>query len=111
MARGPEVDAVRPVLQDRHAVGDHVVEQAGKVPLELLGAARHQQVHMPALGHRGPVRRAVGQFVALVDGHPLADVRQHPGGAQAPEAGADDDRVFITPPHRVHSTRYLPATA
>ena len=109
MARGPEVDAVRPVLQDRHAVGDHVFEQAGELALEFLGAARHQQVHMPALRHCRPVCRAVRQRVALVDGHPVTDVGEHPGCAQAPEAGADDDCVFITPPHRVHSTRYIPS--
>ena len=100
MACGAEVDAVRPVLQDRHTVGHHVIEQAGEKALEFLGAARHQQVHMPALRHGGAVRRAVRQFVALVDGHPLADIRQHPGRAQPPEAGPDDDRVFVTPPHR-----------
>ena len=72
MARGAEVDAVGPVLQDRHAVGHHVVEQAGKKTLEFLGAARHQQMHMPALRDGRPVRRAVGQFVALVDRHALA---------------------------------------
>ena len=79
VAGGAEMDAVGPVLQYRHAVGDHAVEQAGKKPFELLGAARHQQVHMFALGHRGAVRRAVRHVVALVDGHAFAHVRQHPG--------------------------------
>ena len=81
-----EVNAVRPVLQDRHPGGDHVVEQTGKVRVELLRAAGHQQVDMPALGHGGPVRRSVGQFVALVDRDPVVEVRQHPRGAQAGDA-------------------------
>ena len=108
VARGAEVDAVRPVLQNRHARGDHVVEQTGKVRVELLRAAGHQQMDVPVLGHRGPVRRSVGQFVALVDRDPLIEVRQDAGGAQARDAGPDDDRVFSRPPHRVHSTRYIP---
>ncbi|NVN52707.1 hypothetical protein HLY00_4416 [Mycolicibacterium hippocampi] len=91
-----EGDAVGPVLQNRHTRGDHVVEQSGKETFELLGAARHQQVHMPALWNRGAIRRHVGQFVALVDRDPVVEIRQHPGSAQPREAGTDHDRVFIT---------------
>ncbi|BBZ18182.1 hypothetical protein MGAD_25170 [Mycolicibacterium gadium] len=65
---------------------------------------------MPALRDGRPVGRAVGQFVALVDRHALADVGEHPGSAQASQAGPDDGYVFITPPHWVDSTRYIPET-
>ena len=63
---------------------------------------------MPALRDGGPVRRAVWQFVAFVDRHAVADIGEDPGGAQPPEAGSDDGRVFITPPHWVgqYSVRF-----
>ena len=99
VARGAEVDAVRPVLQDRDARGDHVVEQPRKLRVEFLGAASHQQMHVPALRHRGAVGRLRGQLVAFVHRDPVVEVRQHARGAHAGDARPDDDRVFPSPPH------------
>ena len=39
--------------------------------VEFLGAARHQQMDMPALRHRRPVCRLGGQLVALVHRDPV----------------------------------------
>ena len=44
VARSAEVDAVRPVLQHRHARGHHVLQQARKQAVELHCPAGHQQV-------------------------------------------------------------------
>jgi hypothetical protein len=75
---GSEVNAVGAVLQYRHAIGDHVVEQTRKVRVELGGAARHQQVDVTTLRHGGPVGRAVGKLVALIHRHPVVEIRKHP---------------------------------
>ena len=99
MTGGAEVDAVRPILQNRHTRGDHVVEQTGEMRVELLRAARHQQMHVPALRHRRTVGRTVGQFVAFEHGDPVVEVRQHPRGAHARDARPDYDRVSAAPPH------------
>ena len=79
-----EVNAVGPILQNRYPGGHHVVEQSREMLVELLGTARHQQVHVPALRHRGPVGWAVGQLVAFVDRHPVIEVRQAPAPRTGP---------------------------
>ncbi len=75
MARGAQINAVRPVLQHGHARGHHVLQQAGKQALELHCAAGHQHVQMLVLRDCRPVRRCARQFVALVDGHPGIGIR------------------------------------
>ena len=104
VAGGAEVDAVRPVLQNRNARGDHVVEQTREVRVELLGAARHQQVDVPALRHRRAVGRTVGKVVAFEHRDPVVEIRQHPRGAHARDARPDDHRMFASPPHCRDST-------
>ena len=76
-----EVDAVRPVFQDRHARGHHVLEQARKQALELLCSAGHEQVQMPVLWDRRTVCRCARQLVALVHRDLGIKVRKHPRGA------------------------------
>ena len=83
----PEMDAVRPVLQDRHPVGHHVGQQPGKQRLQLLGAARHQQVHVAVLRRGGAAGRFGGQFVTLEHRHLVSELRQHLGGTQPADAG------------------------
>ena len=94
-----EVNAVRAVLQDRHACGHHVVEETGELRVEFLGTARHQEMDVPALRYRRAVGRLGGQVVAFVHGDPVVEVRQHPRGTQPRDAGPDDDSVLPFPPH------------
>ena len=74
VARGTEVDAVRPVLQNRYAGSDHVVEQTGEQRAEFLGAAGHQNMHMLALRDRRPIHRSIRQVVTLEHRHPVEEV-------------------------------------
>jgi hypothetical protein len=113
-----EVDRARLIFQNRHARRDHVVEQSGKQCAELLRAARHQDVHVPALRHRRAVRGPLRQGVAIEQRHLVIEIRQHPARAQARDAGADDDRMFPSPHHGarlcratiVHGARLCRAT-
>lgn len=96
VAGGAEVDAVRPVLQLRDPPGgDHVVEKAGIQRLELVGAPRHQDVHVAVLRHRATVGRFGGQGVSFVDGHPVVVVGEDAGSAESCDAGPDDDGMVM----------------
>lgn len=66
MAGGAEMNAIGPVLQNRHTRSHHVVEQAGEQRLELLRAARHQKVYVATLRNRGAVHR-FGRQIDHVD--------------------------------------------
>ena len=71
----------------------------GKCVSSSCGAARHQQVHVPALRHRRAVGRTVGQVVAFVHRDPVVEVGEHPRGAHARDACPDDYSVLSAPPH------------
>ena len=109
--------SVRPVLQNRHARRDHVVEQAGEQRART--PARREPSACARAGPAVPRRgcRVLGQFVALEQRDLVIEFRQHPAGAQAGDAGADDDRViprgsmvFSRYPPFPQSTRYCPVS-
>ena len=104
----PEMNAIRAVLQNRHTSGHHVVEQTGELSLELPCAARHQQVHMPALGDRCPIGRSGRQIVAFENRHAIVEIRQHPCRAETADTRANNYRVFQICPLWPDSTRYIP---
>ncbi len=76
--------------------GDHVIEKAGIQRLELVGAPRHQDVHVAVLGgYRAAVGRFGGQGVTFIDRHPVVVVGEDAGSAKSCDAGPDDDGMLI----------------
>ncbi len=74
--------------------------QAGKQFLHDLSAAVEQAVQVATLGHAATrvclcicVGLGVGKDVPLEHGDPVEGCREHPGGEQPGDAGAQDDRV------------------
>ncbi len=91
-----EVDAVRPVLQDGHTGGHHVVEQTGEQPVEF------QSRRGPSAGeHGGPAGRRCGCSGVLGRSSRSKtvtrsiEVGQHPRRAQPGDARADHDSVSL----------------
>ena len=84
VAGGTEVDGIGPVLQDRHAGGDHVVEQTGEQPLELRAPRAISRCTCWSCGMAERFSRAFGQVVAIEHADRVVEVGQHARGTQAP---------------------------
>lgn len=76
------------------AGGGKFIEKSGEELIEDLRAAREQGMDVTALGYSPPVRRVVGQRIALDNRDGLVEIGQHPRGQQSAHARAEYHRML-----------------